>query len=1076
MKSKKLLKHIAIVASSLALIGCGGGSGSSTTVSNSSPTTTSTQLPQSQTADGNGYYLDSGVEGLKYVCGKLSGFTLKGGEFKIEAGQGCKFYINDFEIRSISNAFNGIKVIEKNITIARLLQTIDADGNASNGITILPEVISKVNKIPISDDEVKELVETLKSEIQDYNGNFITIEDAKNHLMQTINANRPVAYDLSILLNEESQSTNIQLKAVDPQNDLLKYKIIQKPKYGILSGDAPNLIYTPNENFSGSDSFVYRVNDGFLNSNDAVVDITTKSNNNINTAPVAKDANLNINEDNNLQVNLSSITNDADGDSLTYIIVSAPKHGTLSGDAPNLIYTPDTNFNGSDNFIYKVSDGSLESKEATINISVNPVNDAPVAKDANLNINEDNNLQVNLSSITNDADGDSLTYIIISTPKHGTLSGDAPNLIYTPDTNFNGSDNFIYKVSDGSLESKEATINISVNPVNDAPVAENITTTAQNGVEKEITLRGSDVEGQNLLYSISQAPSNGTVTMDGNIAKYTPNRDFNGKDSFKYEVSDGELSGFATVSIDVIGKYIYIDDDKKYSVIDLGTGDINKTLRLEDNNRSVYIVFTNAGGVDKDITVNTSAPTEEQSQEAPLAEDAQNDDIQTQTADLDGVPDDIRIFNNENIPTQDITSANQKSVSEPLTEDSEESEGDQKLFYYYGGETNATLKKIVTTDTAFGTKTLKIWVSDDTFGDDCEKSKCLDQDMIDEMADAFLKDGTNNDIYDWVTNIYGEEWGDHSSTNLIPDNDEITIFLLDLGNDDEPNGGTLGYFWAMENYTKDSYDKSNERIMFFIDSVIYANRGDDGDSDFWKIRLHSTLAHELQHMIHFYQRNVKRGLGSEVWFNEMLSVAVQDVLASKIGDDAVRGIDPTDGTAGEAGIRGGRFPGFNANINESLTLWQSSRSYSIVGSLGAYLIRNYGGIKILGDTQHSSEDSETDAITNAVNENGGDNKTFEDILRDWAVAVILSDFDDLEEDSIFRYNFGGFIYVDYNDITYDIGSINFFNYSPLPQFKTESGTVANTSNYYYKVGEGLSGDIDINISIPDEVKATLITK
>ena len=984
MKSKKLLKHIAIVASSLALIGCGGGSGSSTTVSNSSPTTTSTQLPQSQTADGNGYYLDSGVEGLKYVCGKLSGFTLKGGEFKIEAGQGCKFYINDFEIRSISNAFNGIKVIEKNITIARLLQTIDADGNASNGITILPEVISKVNKIPISDDEVKELVETLKSEIQDYNGNFITIEDAKNHLMQTINANRPVAYDLSILLNEESQSTNIQLKAVDPQNDLLKYKIIQKPKYGILSGDAPNLIYTPNENFSGSDSFVYRVNDGFLNSNDAVVDITTKSNNNINTAPVAKDANLNI--------------------------------------------------------------------------------------------NEDNNLQVNLSSITNDADGDSLTYIIISTPKHGTLSGDAPNLIYTPDTNFNGSDNFIYKVSDGSLESKEATINISVNPVNDAPVAENITTTTQNGVEKEITLRGSDVEGQNLLYSISQAPSNGTVTMDGNIAKYTPNRDFNGKDSFKYEVSDGELSGFATVSIDVIGKYIYIDDDKKYSVIDLGTGDINKTLRLEDNNRSVYIVFTNAGGVDKDITVNTSAPTEEQSQEAPLAEDAQNDDIQTQTADLDGVPDDIRIFNNENIPTQDITSANQKSVSEPLTEDSEESEGDQKLFYYYGGETNATLKKIVTTDTAFGTKTLKIWVSDDTFGDDCEKSKCLDQDMIDEMADAFLKDGTNNDIYDWVTNIYGEEWGDHSSTNLISDNDEITIFLLDLGNDDEPNGGTLGYFWAMENYTKDSYDKSNERIMFFIDSVIYANRGDDGDSDFWKIRLHSTLAHELQHMIHFYQRNVKRGLGSEVWFNEMLSVAVQDVLASKIGDDAVRGIDPTDGTAGEAGIRGGRFPGFNANINESLTLWQSSRSYSIVGSLGAYLIRNYGGIKILGDTQHSSEDSETDAITNAVNENGGDNKTFEDILRDWAVAVILSDFDDLEEDSIFRYNFGGFIYVDYNDITYDIGSINFFNYSPLPQFKTESGTVANTSNYYYKVGEGLSGDIDINISIPDEVKATLITK
>jgi hypothetical protein len=228
-------------------------------------------------------------------------------------------------------------------------------------------------------------------------------------------------------------------------------------------------------------------------------------------------------------------------------------------------------------------------------------------------------------------------------------------------------------------------------------------------------------------------------------------------------------------------------------------------------------------------------------------------------------------------------------------------------------------------------------------------------------------------------------------------------------------------------------------------------------------------------MIHYYQRNVKRGVPSDTWFNEMLSVATQDVVADKVGDNAVRGIDPADGTAGTPGIRGGRFPGFNANMNKSLTLWNSSWSYSLVGSFGAYLSRNYGGVKVLQDLQHSNLSDEKDAIVDVVNSYDGGSKTFEDILREWAVGVMLSNFDNLP-DTEPRYNFGDFLVVDLNGISYNLGSINFFNYSPLPQFSTTSGTVLGNSNYYYKVGENLKGDVDINISMPPSIRATLIVK
>ncbi len=119
------------------------------------------------------------------------------------------------------------------------------------------------------------------------------------------------------------------------------------------------------------------------------------------------------------------------------------------------------------------------------------------------------------------------------------------------------------------------------------------------------------------------------------------------------------------------------------------------------------------------------------------------------------------------------------------------------------------------------------------------------------------------------------------SSSYIPESDEITILLTDINNDNSSNGGVVGYFWAKDNYTQSTVAGSNERVIFYIDSVMYANNDSDGDGNadnYWENIIYSTLAHEFQHMINFYQRVAKRGLATETWYNEMLSAAIEDIV------------------------------------------------------------------------------------------------------------------------------------------------------------------------------------------------------
>jgi hypothetical protein len=184
----------------------------------------------------------------------------------------------------------------------------------------------------------------------------------------------------------------------------------------------------------------------------------TIADNSSNLAPVADNQSITTNEDTAKAITLTA--NDVDGNTLTYSIVTSPTHGTLSGTPPNVTYAPAANYNGPDSFTFKANDGMANSDIATVSITVNAVNDAPVANSQSVTVNQNTAKAITLTA--NDVDGNTLTYSIVTSPTHGTLSGTPPNVTYTPAANYNGSDSITFKANDGTVDSNIATVSITV--------------------------------------------------------------------------------------------------------------------------------------------------------------------------------------------------------------------------------------------------------------------------------------------------------------------------------------------------------------------------------------------------------------------------------------------------------------------------------------------------------------------------------------------------------------------------------------------------------------------------------------
>jgi diacylglycerol kinase family enzyme len=270
--------------------------------------------------------------------------------------------------------------------------------------------------------------------------------------------NNPPTANAQSVSTAEDTALPITLTGTDPDGDTLTFAIGTGPTSGTLSGTAPNVTYTPNAGFNGADSFTFTVNDGAVDSAAATVSISVGA---VNDAPTADAQSVSTDEDTALPITLTG--SDPDGDALTFAIATQPTNGTLSGTAPAVTYTPNAEFNGADSFTFTVNDGTVDSAEATVSITVNAVNDAPTADDQSVTTNQAVALEITMTG--SDTDGDALTFAIGTAPTNGTLSGelDGDELVtYTPNGGFTGSDSFTFTVNDGTVDSAEATVSITV--------------------------------------------------------------------------------------------------------------------------------------------------------------------------------------------------------------------------------------------------------------------------------------------------------------------------------------------------------------------------------------------------------------------------------------------------------------------------------------------------------------------------------------------------------------------------------------------------------------------------------------
>jgi hypothetical protein len=180
----------------------------------------------------------------------------------------------------------------------------------------------------------------------------------------------------------------------------------------------------------------------------------------INDAPVADNQSVTTDEDTSTALTLSA--SDAGSASLAYTVLTTPAHGTLSGTAPNLSYTPDADFNGEDSFTFKVNDGHSDSNIATVSIIVNAVNDAPVAVADSATTRKGSAVHIDVLANDTDVDGNDLTITSWTKGAQGSVRLVDGRFRYGPKEGFRGTDTFTYTISDGNGGTATGTVTVTV--------------------------------------------------------------------------------------------------------------------------------------------------------------------------------------------------------------------------------------------------------------------------------------------------------------------------------------------------------------------------------------------------------------------------------------------------------------------------------------------------------------------------------------------------------------------------------------------------------------------------------------
>jgi hypothetical protein len=330
-------------------------------------------------------------------------------------------------------------------------------------------------------------------------------------------------------------------------------------EHGVAVLGGSDIQFTPEAGFQGMATFEYTISDGTLTAH-ATVSVTIG----VDEAPIAADDAVTTPEDTTAVIaDATLLANDSDPDHQTIRIsdVSGPSHGLVMHSGTQTSFVPDQDFHGVAQFSYTITDG-FKTAAATVVVTVTSVNDAPVAVSDVGETAEDTPLTFTSAALVandSDRDGDDLAVSAAAATEntHGAVTLANGVITYTPEPDFSGGAEFSYTVSDGNGGTATALVEVTVTPVNDAPVAVvDVVTTDEDipltTAAATLAANDIDVDGDPLLVTAvtATATTHGTVSLAAGTVTYTPDLDYNGAADFSYTVSDGS-GGTASGSVQV---------------------------------------------------------------------------------------------------------------------------------------------------------------------------------------------------------------------------------------------------------------------------------------------------------------------------------------------------------------------------------------------------------------------------------------------------------------------------------------------------------------------------------------------
>jgi subtilisin len=234
----------------------------------------------------------------------------------------------------------------------------------------------------------------------------------------------------------------------------------------------------------------------------------------VGSPPVANNDSATTPEDTAADVNVLANDTDPDVDSLGVSSVTTPAHGSASINADGTVrYTPSANYNGADSFNYTITDGNGNSASAGVSLTVNPVNDAPVANDDSAATSPGTGVNVAVLANDSDVDGDALSVWAYGQGTNGTVTAGADDsLVYTPNSGFTGTDTFTYYASDGPVLSNQATVTVTVAESASTVSVQTVTYSTSGGRKGTKDLLTKVVLKDNLGQPVAGASVNMTLT------------------------------------------------------------------------------------------------------------------------------------------------------------------------------------------------------------------------------------------------------------------------------------------------------------------------------------------------------------------------------------------------------------------------------------------------------------------------------------------------------------------------------------------------------------------------------------